>query len=213
MLALLILAGVVYLARAPLLHGLASFLVVDEPVRAVDALVLLDGENLYERAAELYQAGTARRILIFQGSPNRLIRLEILEEPSTRAARELERLDVPKSSVEVLKMEKSGDWRRARRLRDWLQEHPAAQVCVLCDRFSSRRTRALFGQELGALAERVHWRALPDSRYDETNWQRDKAGILDLFAAYVSCVHVSLYGNSLGEQDEWDPDAYQESLP
>ncbi len=86
-------------------------------------------------------------------------------------------------------------------------------MVVLCDRFSSRRTRCLFERELGGLSARVRWRALPDRRYDETNWYHHKVGVLSLFDSYLSLGHVWLYGDALGEREEWNPDAYQNNLP
>ena len=208
----LVLAGAVYLARAPLLRGVASFLVVDDPVQEVDALMLLDGDHLYEQAALLYRDGLAGHILLIEAPPGRLVRMEILPEPAALAQRELAKGAVPVRAIEVLKMDKGGDWNCARRLRDWLNEHPGTRVCILCDRFSSRRTHCLFTQVLGGLSTRVHWRALPDRRYDEQSWQRDKVGILGLFDGYLNWWHVWLYGDALGDQEEWDPDTYQNNL-
>jgi hypothetical protein len=207
----LILAGALYLARAPLLRGVASFLVVDDPVQQVDALLPLDGDWLYEQTALLYHDGT-KQILLLEGPPNRLVRMEIMPDPVALARRELTACKVPESAVEMLKMEKNGDWNRARRLRDWLNEHPDARVCVLCDRFSSRRTHCLFERELGGLSARVRWRALPDRRYDERNWYQNKVGVLSLFDSYLSVGHVWWYGDALGEREEWDPDTYQNNL-
>lgn len=208
----LILAGALYLARGPLLRGLAGFLVVDDCTGDADTVLLLDGDRLYERAALQYRGG-AKRLLLIEGPPGRLARMGILPDPVELARRELAKYEVPESAVDVLKIEKGGDWNRAKRLRDWLNEHPEAQVCVLCDRFSSRRTRCLFDRELGGLSVRVHWRALPARSYDETNWYRGKIGTLALFDSYLSWGHVWLYGDALGERQEWDPDAYQNNLP
>jgi hypothetical protein len=209
----LILIGAVYLARAPLLRGVAGFLVVEDAAQneEVEALVLLNGDRLYERAADLYQAGAAKRLLLFQEPPNRLVRMGILPDGVELGRRELLKGDVPENTVEVMAMDKRGDWNRARRLRDWLNEHPEAQVLMLCDRFSSRRTRYLFEHELGGLSSRVHWRALADRRYDESNWC-NKTGSLSVFNGYLSLGHVRLYGDALGDREEWDPDVYQNNL-
>jgi hypothetical protein len=206
------LAGAIYLGRESLLRGVARVLVVEDPVQQVDAVVLFDGDHLYEQAALLYRDGLARRILLIEGSPSRLVRMEILPNPAALAQGELAKMAVPANALEILKMDKSGDWNYARRLRDWLNEHPGAHVCLLCDRFSSRRTHCLFTQVLGELSARVHWRALPDRRYDEQNWQRDKVGILGLFDGYLSWGHVWWYGDAQGDQEEWNPDTYQNNL-
>ncbi len=109
----LVLAGVVYLARAPLLRAVASFLVIDDPVQQVDALVPLDGDQVYEQTALLYHDGT-KQILLLEGPPNRLVRMEIMPDPVARARREFTACDVPEGAVAVLTVEKCGDWSRAR---------------------------------------------------------------------------------------------------
>jgi hypothetical protein len=209
----LILASVAYLARHPLLRWVAGFLVVEDPVQTVDAVVPLDGDHLYEATSLFYRNDLAKRILLIEGPPGRLERMGILPHEVTLARRELAKYDVPDDALEIVKMENGGDWNRARRLRDWLTEHPDAQVCILCDRFSSRRTRCLFTRELGGLSGHVHWRALPDRRYDERNWHHSRGGVLALFDSYLSLGHLWLYGDALGDRDEWDPDAYQNNLP
>jgi hypothetical protein len=209
----LILAGAAYLARGPLLRGVASFLIVEDSRPEVEALVPLGGDHLYAQTAILYHNDVSKHVLLIEGPPGRLERMEIMPDPVVVARRELAKNEVPQSAVEVLQTEKSGDWNRARGLREWLNEHPEAHVCILCDRFSSRRTRCLFARELGGLSARVHWRALADRRYDERNWYQNRAGVLALFDSYLSLAHVWLYGDALGDREEWDPDTYQNNLP
>ncbi len=209
----LILVGAVYLARGPLLHGAARLLIVEDPPQEVDALVLLDGDHLYETTALLYRNDVSKHVLLIQVPPTRLERMGIMPDPITVARRELTNGGVPESAVEVLATDKPGDWNRARRLRDWLNEHPDARVCVLCDRFNSRRTRYVFDHELGALSARVHWRPLTDRRYDERNWYQSKLGAVAFFDSYLSLAHVWVYGDAVGDREEWDPDQYQNNLP
>ena len=208
----LILAGAAYFARQPLLRGLAGFLVVEDPVREADAVLLLDGDRGPERAAELYHAGAVKRVLLLREPPRRLERFDALPNLTELYRAELERYGVPATAVEVLETEKRGDWNNARRLCDWLNEHPESQVIVQCARFASRRTRCLFERELGGLSGQVRWRALADRRYDETDWYRHRAGAIDLFDSYLGWGHVKVYGDALGDRDEWDPDAYRNSL-
>src|SRR2546422_10349925 len=65
LLALLSLCGVLYLLRQPLLRAAGEFWVVNEPLEAADAILLLSDDNYLAdravRAAELYHAGWAPR--------------------------------------------------------------------------------------------------------------------------------------------------------
>ena len=63
----LILAGAVYLARAPLLCGVARFLVVEDSKQEVEALVPFDGDHLYEQAALLIHNDVSKHVLLIQG--------------------------------------------------------------------------------------------------------------------------------------------------
>jgi uncharacterized SAM-binding protein YcdF (DUF218 family) len=63
----LFLVFLVYLARHPLLRVAGEFWIVDEPPAAADAIVILGDDNYFaeraERAAQLYRAGDAPRVV------------------------------------------------------------------------------------------------------------------------------------------------------
>jgi hypothetical protein len=209
-----VLAAGLYLFRVPLLRALGGALVVDEPPQAADAVLLLDGERREERAAELYHQGVAARLLVIEGAPTRLTKLGILPSGATLARRRLGARAVPAEALSVLPSDARDRWGQARRLRDWLEEHPGARVLVLCDRFTSREVRHVFNAVLGPdLGARLHWRGLPKRRYDETDWWRDKEGVLDLFNAYAALGYVCLHGEDTVGRHDWDPDAYEATLP
>src|SRR6267378_2342678 len=67
LLALLSLCGVLYLLRQPVLRAAGEFWVVNEPLEAADAILLLSDDNYLAdravRAAELYHAGWAPRVV------------------------------------------------------------------------------------------------------------------------------------------------------
>src|SRR5262249_26287874 len=69
--ALMAVAVLAYTARRPLLTAAGRFLVVEEPPRSAEAIVVLSGsipDRILE-AVDLYQAGLAPRIILTQEGP------------------------------------------------------------------------------------------------------------------------------------------------
>jgi hypothetical protein len=97
-------------------------------------------------------------------------------------------------------------------LRDWLVKNPDVQVAAVCDRLKSRRMRLIYCRVLGDVSARVHWCALPNRDYDETNWWENKMGQRSCFDAYLGLAHIWVYGENPQGDREWDPDQYEQSL-
>ena len=201
-----------YLGRRPVLRGVGGCLVVDEPARPGDVVVLLDADGGYREAAKAYRGGFTKRVLLLETPPGRLQRLGILESDVEQKRKALGREEVPGDDVTVVSCAGRGDWNRARGLREWLTRHPDAGVVALCDRMNSRRLRHIYLAVLGAdLANRVRWRGVPHRWYDESNWWTNKAGLAACVNDYLGLAHVCLFGENPGER-EWDPDQYEQTL-
>ena len=209
---LLAVLACLYLFRAPLLRSAASALVVDQPREATAALLLLDADRGPERAAESYREGRAGNVLLIEEWPGRTVKLGVLPPREDVLRRNLGAAGVPEGAVTVLKGQVKSDWDRARRLREWLAEHPGATVTVLCDRFGSGRLCRVFGATLGADAGRLRWWAPADRRFDEGDWWRHKEGFLRVFTAGVGLGYVWLAGEDREEWRPWEPDQYETSL-
>jgi len=101
----------------------------------------------------------------------------------------------------------------ARRLGDWLAEHPEARVTVLCSQFDSRGEAYVFRSVLGAeKAGRVRWLSLPDSRHDVTNWWHSRQGALCVLGSHVALLHTYLVGEPPRGAGRWDPEEYERRL-
>src|SRR3989475_1836847 len=100
LLALLSLCGVLYLLRQPVLRAAGEFWVVNEPLEAADAILLLSDDNYLAdravRAAELYHAGWAPRVVASGRQLRRyagiseLMRRDLLERRSEEHTSELQ---------------------------------------------------------------------------------------------------------------------------
>jgi hypothetical protein len=209
---LAVLLGGLYLARAPLLRGLAGLLVVDEPDAGVPTLVLLDGDGMFDEAAQRYRTGQARRLLLFHGKPSRIERLGLIPPHVVRARKALRERGVPADALTVLPQAGRSYRQHFTVLGSWLEEHPEDDVYLLCNRFASRRVRRLVGRVLGSDAGRVHVLALPARRYTEADWWQHRDGQIDFVSQAVRLAFVVVCGEGTAQGNDWDPDDYEASL-
>ena len=209
----LVVASCLYLFRVPILRGVGSYLVVDEPAAADDVVLVGRSDGCYELAAHLYRSGSVAGILLLEHRPERLERMGFLPTFTTLTRRELTAQGVPPSAITVLSGETHTDWDHARRLRDWLQRQPGHDLVILCERFDGRRLRYILDRVLGAdYAGHVHLLALPQQPYDERDWWRNRLGIAHVFDCYVRLAYVRLWGEDRLEWHEWDPDDFKKRL-
>ena len=93
---------------------------------------------------------------------------------------------LPPRTVAVIRSDGYDDWATARTLRAWLADRPNASLVLLCDRFQSAHLRYVLDAVLDpSQAARVRIRALPDRRYDETNWWTSRDGMKAFGSAWL----------------------------
>lgn len=213
----LLVGACLYLFRHPTLRSIAGLLIVDEPAAGATFVVLLNpGEAKHiDAAAEFARSNRDCKFLIIQLRLRRVERMGIIPTSEAVARRELARRRVNENRISVLQDDGpiDTDWQRARCLNDWLSQNPQANVLLLCERFSSRRTRHILNALLPPEnVARVHLGAVPHHDYDETNWWQHKAGLLDLFGGYMDLGHTWLCGDDTAELSQWDSDEFEKNL-
>lgn len=198
-LVLLAAAGLAVLLRSMLLTALASPLVAthQEPGQAVAAVLIVDGDRRYEEAARLLRQEPGRQALVFEDPPNRLIVAGLLPAAEALARRELMRHDVGEPAIAVLSMPEHlfSDRAAARALGRWLDEHPSAEVAILCDAFSSGVLRLSYASELAERASRLVWIPLPDPRYSVSDWWHNETGTLAFIEGYATLLQARFVGD------------------
>jgi len=202
-----------YAFRVPILRSVAGYLVVEERGTAAYVLILASADRRDDHTASLYHSGSVSGVLLVESRPKRLERMGFKSSFVTLTQNELAARGVPRDAITVLPGQARTDWDRARILRDWLQQKPAVAVVVLCDRFGGRRLRYLFDQILGADdARRVRVSALPERRFDETDWWQHRLAIVNVFDSYLRLAYDRLSGEDSEEWREWDPEDYNKKL-
>jgi hypothetical protein len=213
-----VLAVLLALFHAPLFRWLAGGLIVEDALEPADAVVLLGNNGPFvpvpfDEAAALYRDGLASQIVLIEDRSDRVVRLGIVPTLESFTQRELAARGVPAEAFTALTYTTPGEWEQARGLRSWLREHSQSRVTVLVEQLGSRRTAHTFGQVLDPEdAGRVRFRAVPDRRFDPTNWWRGRQGITTLISEYVALGFVLLKGEATEPHPPWDPDEYEQSL-
>jgi hypothetical protein len=215
LLLLVILVAALYLGRRPLLQAAAGFLIVDDATGGADCVLLLEDDGPYlDQAAQLVHEGSAREILIVTRQPDTLERLEICPPRTEQIQQALRRRGIEPPKCILLPANARTDWDVARAVRDWLGGHPQDRLLTVCGRLHSRRGRFVFRHVLdGDEAAHVHFRAVADADFDETNWWQHREGALDFFRSWVLLTYVCLCGEDTAEWQPWDPDQYDQNLP
>jgi len=207
--------------HAPLLRGVACLLIVDQPVAKVTHVAILGcggryggPDRRYRAAAELFRSHALRAVLLFEAHRTRLVREGILPPDELVGREQLLKHRVPEPQISTLPGEARNIWDMSDRLGDWLRAHPTSRVVALADRFQSRQARVTLDAVLDPkLAQRVVVRALPDRRYDETDWWHSRRGWKSVFTNACGLAAVWIYGRpDPSLRDDWDPDEYERQL-
>ena len=211
---IVVLALLIFLFRGAILHGIASLLVVEEPIQTADYVLIISGDRSEERAAELYHEGIVSHVVIFEFVPGRLQRMKILETHATHLENQLLKRQIPQSAIVVVPAQAKSTWDVTRSLDDWLSTRPTGtRVLVCCDRLSSRRLASIFDQVL-SVEHRENTRIYPLTHryFDETNWWQRKEGVIAVFHGAFRLGYVGLIGEDKTSWREWEPDAYEAHL-
>jgi len=211
----LLLAGAL-LFHSPLLRGLVAPLIVDQPTDQFDAICIMawgqtpDGDRCYDTVKRLHAQKPDSRILIVAPSPSRVEETGVMPSFESLSRRELGARGVSGESLTILHGKSYNDSATARAIAAWLGEHPSATVTLLCDQFRSAYVRRALDAVLDPpAATRVHVRALPGRRCDQTNWWKSRGGFLAFGTNWLIYLHGLWYGGKTAEPAMKNADGYE----
>jgi len=208
----------VYAAHPAILRAIAWGLIVDEPPGRVDYVwvraspngIGWDGDGCYDRAARQYREDGSCHLLMIGARANRLVEVGVVPDFESITRIELKKRGVPDGAMTAVGRTFETAWEEAHALAAWLDEHPSAEVLLLCSCFRSRRSRLILDTVLSPHdAARVRILALRDRRYDETNWWKSRLGMKNLFSAYVCLIFAWCQGEDVPDRPDWNPDGYE----
>jgi uncharacterized SAM-binding protein YcdF (DUF218 family) len=190
-----LLAGVLLsFARVPILQSLATFLVVEDPLRPAQAIVALAGQTPYREmeAAQLYRAGWAPVVLIVRGGPSEesqaLKNLGIQTYEGWDISREvLLRQGVPPAAILIPEAGPGGTLEELQAAAHALRSKDAP-VILVTSRYHARRTRLTWNYVTEGRSPGIVRPASRDS-FDPARWWRERQFILAVVREYLGLVN------------------------
>ena len=168
-----------YTARRPLLTAIGSFLIVHDPPRPADAIVVLSG-SLPDRileAVDLYQAHLAPRIVLTREQPLPGIealraRGGILQEHHEQNFSVATQLGVPASAISIMPTPTSSTFVEAQKLIGYLEASRVRSILLVTSKAHARRAAMIFRHLASGTGVQI---SVCPSRYDpfaaDTWWQ------------------------------------------
>lgn len=205
---ILVTAGLLFVFRTPLLRCLAALLVISESSPTATTMLILGGDLRFDEAAQFCREQPHRNVLL-EGSPRgRLVRLGILPDPVELGRKELTRRGIRGEQIDVVSWTDPED-SLVIELSRWLQEHPQAQVIIVCDAFSSREIRWRFDRELPRLlARRLAVRPMPNRSFDQSTWWHSKPGIMLFVRSWLGLILPAIQSKESRTWRECNPELF-----
>jgi uncharacterized SAM-binding protein YcdF (DUF218 family) len=176
-----------YIARAPLLTGLAKAWVVDEPGVHADAIVVLGGKPELRpfEAARLYHAGVAPRILYMDVKVNSAAEQGLMLSEREFTRRVLLRNGVPGTAITAVGDGVANTYDESLAVRAWLATNNAKSVLITTDLSHTRRARWIFRKELAGTGVQVHVHAIEQREYSTSDWWKHEEGLVAFETEFI----------------------------
>jgi uncharacterized SAM-binding protein YcdF (DUF218 family) len=185
LLAFIIVCGVLYLARHPILRIAAESWVIEDPLDKADALLILGDDNFYAdratRGAQLFREGRAP-VIVASGRrlrPNAGI-AELMEH-------DLVERGVPRDKIQRFAHDADGTLEEARVLARLARERKWHSVIVVTSNFHTRRARYIF-QRVFPQGMEVRIASARDGDFDPEHWWEKRKAIKELTQEFAGMV-------------------------
>jgi uncharacterized SAM-binding protein YcdF (DUF218 family) len=172
-----------YILRAPILRSAASLWIIDTPPAPASAIVVLGGgmDTRPFAAAKLYHTGYAAKILIPKVQPGPTEKLGLARNDSEIIHDILVKQGVPESALEYIGTKVSSTYEESLAVKTWLAQQPTTatppSILIPTELFYTRRTRWIFQQNLGSLAQPIVI-SIPAQEYTADNWWTTEDGLI-----------------------------------
>ncbi len=180
--------------RAPLLRGVASFLVKEDPLCHVDAVYVLGGASVHrgEEAGTVYRAGCSDRFR-FTGEPvPTALEVEGLDRTEAQQTRLVAvRNGVPDSLALALNVGTSTYEEAGFILKDALASG-CDTVMIVSSRFHLRRIAFVFRKRFREKGITVVLHGARNGDFEDATWWRSEEGLLMVNNEYVKLIYYWL---------------------
>jgi uncharacterized SAM-binding protein YcdF (DUF218 family) len=195
MLVIVGLSGLAWLERVPLLRGAANLWIVSqEPTRA-DAVVVLGG-GLEERpfvAADMYQKGLAKTVLVSQVAESRAVKVGIVQGHTEANYQALLKLGVPAAAIETFGISNKSTYDEAVELRAWAYTHKVTTIIIPTEIFSSRRVHWILNRVFSGLPIHIEVVAFDQPNVTRDDWWREDRGLIAFQNEILKYIYYRLH--------------------
>jgi uncharacterized SAM-binding protein YcdF (DUF218 family) len=193
LLVIVLLSALVYSLRAPLLTGLANYLIsTDTPLEKADMIFVLNGD--YDTrpfyTSDLYQQGLAPIVTIAQTESSPAERLGLVDNPTDIAVEVMILRGVPVDKLLVLNTSEpvTSTFDESRTLRQYVETNNIRSVIMVTSAFHTRRSRWIFERELAGVQVELQVAGAPYPNFDASNWWQYEDGLINLNNEYIKLV-------------------------
>jgi uncharacterized SAM-binding protein YcdF (DUF218 family) len=183
-----------WVARAPLLRGLADVWVISDEVTHADAVAVLGG-GLDVRpfvAADLYRQGLVDKVLVSSNGKDRAALIGAIEGHTDANRQVLLKLGVPDSAIETFGLDNRNTRDEAIALREWADRHGASTIIVPTEVFAARRVRWIFQQEFAGRGIHIEVPSYEPPEYSKAAWWRTPGGLISFQNEVIKYVYYRL---------------------
>ena len=166
-------AGVIYLARQPLLRAAATFWIVQDHIEPADAIIVIGADNLAAdrttEAAALFRAGWAPQVVV----SGRMLRPYV--SAADLMARDLEARGVPASAILRFSHKVDDTREEAEGLRVLIAQKGWRRILLVTSNYHTRRARYIFRRVLPASVG-LEVAGASDAQFDPVHWWESREG-------------------------------------
>jgi uncharacterized SAM-binding protein YcdF (DUF218 family) len=194
----LVLAGLgaaAWLAREPLLRGAADLWIVSDEVTQADVVAVLGGQIEVRpfAAANLYQRGLVKKVLVSNNAEHRAAVIGAVQGHTEANRRVLLKLGVPENAIETFGQANESTRDEAVALRGWVECHGVSSVIMPTEVFTARRVRWVFNREFAGRGIRIQVLALEPPDYTRTEWWRTHVGLIAFQNEVIKYIYYRLH--------------------
>jgi uncharacterized SAM-binding protein YcdF (DUF218 family) len=170
----------VWLGREPLLRVAAELWIVSDAAGSSDVVAVLGGglETRPFVAAELYQEGLVKKILVSRVLEGRASSIGAIRGHTDSNLQVLHTLGIPETVIETFGQENRSTRDEAAALRAWVDQHHVSQIVIPTEVFSARRVRWIFDREFAGTSVRLAFPAVEPPDYTGAEWWKTEAGMI-----------------------------------
>jgi uncharacterized SAM-binding protein YcdF (DUF218 family) len=170
-----------WLARAPILRGVARAWIIHQPTEKADAVYVLGGGLQYRtfEAVRLYQQGIVPKILLSHSKPSPTDELGLTKPEPILMREVLLKKGIPEQAIQFIGTNVTSTYEETLALRDWARQSQARRVIICTDFFHTRRCRWIFNRTIPGGSVELRFTAIsPQDPYTPDNWWQREAGLI-----------------------------------